>query len=310
MKNLLFTLALIMFTWMAFSQNVLTFCPGPGLNDGTDEGGKVSGKDAFAYEGDYTTNYGSANYIGTIPISTCNQTNMQAYIRFAVDSLPADVDSVFVCFHNYGYTNYCYANCDNNFDLRYITSDWNEMTLNWESRPTSGDVISDTVRIIFPYEGGLVRMNITQAYRTWKSGSVTNFGLTIYPIDGWCNNAAILFAPSSSDEPNEALRPCLEIFTKTSSGVTDNKELIRGIGAYPNPAKENLYIKFVASRPGEYNLEFLDVLGRLIKSQKADVKSIGTNLVEVNTISFENGTYLFRLSDSQGSAMGKFMIQK
>jgi len=170
-NKLLLGFLLTMTAGICFPQHVMTFCPGPGLNDGSDEGGLNGGKDAYVYDELNTTNFGAQVYIATNPVSTCNLTNLQAYIKFDVSSLPSEVDSVFLWFYNWPYNVNCYSNCDNTFDLRFVTSEWNEMTLNWDNRPASGDPFSDTVRITFPYDGGPIRLDITHAYVTWHGES-------------------------------------------------------------------------------------------------------------------------------------------
>lgn len=227
MKNILLAFAIFTLAQVAFSQTIIRFSPGPGKNDGSDEGGLNAGKDAFVYDEQYTTNYGTSTIVITNPISTCNQTNVQAFLKFDLSTLPENVDSVFLGFYMHAYNNYCYSNCDNNFDLRYITSPWNELTLNWNNKPPAGVPFSDTIRITFPYNGGWLRFNITDAYKSWKSGTITNEGFTIFPIDGFCNNACVSFATFSSDYTDDTTsRPYLEIFTGELSALSETNGFI------------------------------------------------------------------------------------
>jgi hypothetical protein len=309
MKRILLSIAIALMAGISFSQSVIIFRPGPGLNDGTDEGGLNGGKDSFVYDDQSTTNFGTAVDIATNPISTCNLTNLQAYIKFDVASLPLHVDSVFLWFYNYAYNINCYSNCDNTFDLRYVTSAWDEMTLNWNNRPESGANFSETVRITFPYNGGPIRLNLTSAYLSWKNGSVPNYGFTIYPLDGDCNNACVSFAPASSDEADTIKRPYLEIYTQ-SSGVQETNGILSQVVTFPNPVKENLNINFFVSKQKELTLTINDFTGKEIETRKVNITSPGTNSLQVNTSVFSSGLYFYRLSSSEGTASGMFVVKR
>ena len=267
MKKIILTIAVTLIAGIVLSQSVITFCPGPGLNDGTDEGGLNGGKDSFVFDDQNTTNFGTANYAATN-----------------------------------------YSNCDNTFDLRYVTSEWNEMTINWDNKPAAGDPFSDTVRITFPYYGGPLRLNITSAYLSWKSGAIANHGFTIFPLDGNCNNACVSFASSSSDEADTLKRPYLVIYTHQASGLKDVNGNFSEIATYPNPAKDKLNIIFSVSKQKELTLAIYDFSGKVIETRKVNRSSTKTNFLQINTSDYSPGLYLYRISNSEGNATGRFVV--
>lgn len=74
---------------LALAQTPIIFQPGPGLNDGTDEGGLNGGKDVYTWDEQFSSNFGTATQCGSSPISTCNQTNRRGYIKFDLSTLPS-----------------------------------------------------------------------------------------------------------------------------------------------------------------------------------------------------------------------------
>lgn len=308
MKKFSFLVSLFLIVYASTAQNVLIFQPDAGKNDGTDEGGLHGGKDSFVYDEQYLTNYGTSVVFASNPISTCNLTNLLGYIKFDVSNLPADVDSVFVIFMMYQYVNYCYSNCDNNFDLRYVTTPWDEVQLNWNNKPASGEPFSDTVRITFPYLGGPLKLDITQAYKAWKSGTVVNEGFTIYPLDGWCNNACVSFCPYSSDHTDDTTyRPYLEIYYGSSNGMKEESGIFSALSLYPNPACDVLNVYFNSEKPTGYTVSVFDCNGRLI-SEFYNTTSGKYTQTRIDVNDYASGLYLLQLKSNAGEAKSKFMV--
>src|SRR3990172_12526649 len=75
---------------VSYAQSEILFRPGPGLNNGTDEGSVNAGKDALTNgtDGFADTNYGSYPSITGTPDSNCNNAEARAYIKFELSALP------------------------------------------------------------------------------------------------------------------------------------------------------------------------------------------------------------------------------
>ena len=208
------------------------FRPGPGRNDGSDNGSANSGKDTYIYGNDSTTNCGAQNVIGGSPRSNCNPAQTKAYIQFDVSSLASDVQQVFLGVTHFPHTTYCYSNCSADFYFYPVSQPWNEMTLTYNTAPGEGAAVYGPIRITFPNDFKNKEYDITTLYRNWKNGSLPNYGLAIYSPTVGCNNAAVTFSVHSSDDTDPNVRPYLRIISSSppppSSSLSDTGWNISG----------------------------------------------------------------------------------
>ena len=97
----LFSLFVGLFAADAQATSEIIFRPGPGKNDGSDNGSINAGKDTYVsgfYDGpnDHRNrNFSSEAVIVGTPKTNCNPSETKAYIQFDLSSLPADVQQVF-----------------------------------------------------------------------------------------------------------------------------------------------------------------------------------------------------------------------
>jgi hypothetical protein len=302
----LYTFAAVLFLAQALpAQTPLIFRPAPGSNDGTDEGGVSGGKDAWVYEGDASMNYGITGYIQALPISNCNATHCEAFIQFDLSSLPADVDSVYFGVKHFPHTTYCYSGCDADFYFAIITAAWDETTINYNNFPARGSDIYGPVNISFPNDFGVVEYDITDAYRNWKNGTVPNYGFTIYSTTVACNNAAVYFNVSSSDDTEEANRPYLKIITP-SVGIESSLATQMGLQCYPNPAGNQATLEFTLDATQNIVFELVDVTGRLVSTREYDMAA-GTNRIIIPLGDVNAGLYYYRLKTNAGEVAGKLI---
>lgn len=191
--------------------------PEPGINDGTDTGTSLAGKDAF---GGTCSNPGYNNGDGTAiyaaPITTCNECNSDAFIQFDLASLPATVEHVYLGVTHYPHDTYCYSNCDADFYFYPLTSSWSENTVSLTNNPTASTTPAyGPINITFPNDFGAREYEITDLYQQWKDGSIPNYGIEISSPTIGCNNASVAFYVHSSDS-EIGKRPYLRIVTATS----------------------------------------------------------------------------------------------
>lgn len=218
MKKVWIVLFCAVFSSAAFadisSNAEIIFRPGPGLNDGTDQGGEYSGKDAYAGScNSPADNYGDNKYLYSAPVSNCNGCNAKAFIQFDVSSLPENVSHVYLGFTHLPHTSYCYSNCAADFYFYPISSSWDEMGVNLNNTPSHGSSVVGPIHITFPNNLGNQEYDITDIYRQWKNGTTPNYGIEISSPTVGCNNASVFFGTYSSDEGNESKRPYLRIIT-------------------------------------------------------------------------------------------------
>jgi hypothetical protein len=211
--------------WTAGSEVKLQ--PGPGANNGSDDGSQDAGKDTHTYGAtpqDRARNYGSASAVSSQPTSKCNTAMARAFIRFNVDSLPTDVQAVFLGVTHLAHTDRCFSNCSADFYFYPVLEPWNEMTLTYDKSPKVGKAIFGPIRIKFPNDFGAKEYDITDIYKKWKLDAVSNQGLAIFSPTEGCNNAAVFFSFYSSDEQDASKRPYLRIVTKETAGPVTGEQ--------------------------------------------------------------------------------------
>jgi hypothetical protein len=90
-------------------------------------------------------------------------------------------------------------------------------------------------------------------------------------------------------------------YSKTIT-IERNKGL--SIKAYPNPMHDELIIE-LPSTPQKWAIEITDLLGRVIFKQNTE----GSNLLTMNTLKWELGVYILKVSDKQNSVQQKIIKQ-
>ncbi|MBC8047219.1 MAG: choice-of-anchor I family protein [Fimbriimonadaceae bacterium] len=97
---------------------------------------------------------------------------------------------------------------------------------------------------------------------------------------------------------------------KTAEDAVTNIDA--NIVVYPNPAKDHVKIIFHALEAGNWNIELMDVTGKIIYNQQ--YATDGTHLVEsiaLDVQTFSAGTYFYAMYNDAGKMFtGKLMIQK
>lgn len=305
MKTLYILACTLFLAQPMLAQTPIIFKPGPGLNDGTDEGGATGGKDSWVYEGEAATNYGTLGYIQSLPISNCNATQCQAFIQFDLSTLPIDVESVqFGVKHN-PHTTYCYSGCSADFYFAPLTAAWDETTINYSNFPARGSDFYGPVSVSFPNDFGFVEYDITAAYRDWKNGTIPNYGFNIYSTTVTCNNAAVFFNISSSDDTEEANRPYLKVYP-SSVGLQSSLATEMGLQCYPNPASNQATLEFTLNAMQNIAFELVDVTGRLINTREYAMAA-GLNRITIPLSDVNAGLYYYRLKTNAGEVAGKLI---
>ncbi len=303
MRYALHLLLGMLVTFSVAAQNPIVFQPGPGLNDGTDEGGLNGGKDTWIYDGDPAMNYGAHEWCYSTPQTTCNSTNVHGLLKFDVASLPASVDSVILAVDFLEQTNYCYSNCQATFSFNYVDAPWDEMTATWNAQPPTSAAFAGPFSFAFPELGGERHYDVTDAYVAWRSGSRANHGFAILPLDGSCNNAAILFAFYSSDDTTVAHEPVRLLVYENTIGLPEHAAW-QGLRIAPNPVTDVAVID-VPETIGATHLDLLDGTGRIILQQ-------GISLAQRTTVPMEGldaGSYIVRLTSDQYGTVTRRLVK-
>lgn len=310
MKTTILVFAATLFQGLVMAQAPIIFQPGPGLNDGTDMGTIDAGMDATVNESTPAINYGDNSAMVSLPPSYCNETEVEAYIRFDVSSLPANVDSVFLNFYHLPQTNYCYSNCDSWWFFSSLDTEWDEMTVNWTDKLDYGTAFYDSIHFVFPDTGGWHRYDITSQYNNWKSGVTFNYGLAIYSTTEGCNNAAIMFYVASSDDTTDGgiYRPYLEVY-ETPNDVNPALKDNLAVTVYPNPSNDIITLNYDLFEPMPVGLRLQGLDGRTWFSQSATEQGKGIHSTPINITKLAAGIYMLVVETPIGTIREKVLVQ-
>jgi hypothetical protein len=306
MKTLLFAGSFLGIMLSAQAQVITVFQPGPGNNDGTDDGGINGGKDVICSQETPSTNYGSYPQIYTAPISNCNSTHVISMVKFDVSTLPENADSVFVGFTHLDHTSYCYSNCNADFYFAYMLADWNESTVTYNDFPSQGLDFFGPINISFPNAFGLREYNITSAYNAWRSGATPNHGFIIYSPTVGCNNASVIFYVHASDASDSTQRPYLKVYGG-NVGLPENSNSI-STRVFPNPSNDNCTLQMDAKENDLVNIYLSDMQGKLVKTIAQEQIPAGRKSIQFSVSDLEAGTYFITIEGKNGTSREKLMV--
>ena len=78
---------------------------------------------------------------------------------------------------------------------------------------------------------------------------------------------------------------------------------------YPNPARENISIKFFSLQETESTIQFLDINGRIIKLINTIVID-GDNEISIDTQELSNGIYFLRVITPLQKETKRLIVEK
>ncbi len=90
-------------------------------------------------------------------------------------------------------------------------------------------------------------------------------------------------------------------------GLNEFEQNIRAFDLFPNPAADQLNVKYAFHDARNVTVELLDLTGRVVSSQRLNNAKSGNLNFDVKN--FNNGLYLLRMSSNDGSSTRKVMVQ-
>jgi hypothetical protein len=205
--------------------DTVTLQPGPGLNDGTDNGGATAGKDA-GFVGYPGGNDGEAAYM-FVTNSPCNVGTFPAFLQFSLDDLPAqDIFKAEIQVYTWVFFNgngWPWEVGTYDIALRRITSAWDEMTVSQANQPITDPAVIDAAAFTaiggsgspFTEFMGWMTFDITDLYRGWAESSIPNHGVAFQLEQPICANGDIIWLFSSDYADDTGLRPKLVVTTQS-----------------------------------------------------------------------------------------------
>jgi len=207
--------------------DTVTLQPGPGLNNGTDDGSATRGKDTWINNLSPVSPGDGTFYLWNI---SCNQYRGRGLLRFSLDGLPKqNITSAKVYMYTSVYFNGSgspWPAGDQKVSLRKLTADWNEKTVSWDNPPGFDPAVIDpkvvrTTGVKPPAKEfqDWLSFDITDLYKGWANGSIPNHGIMFYLDTSVCQNGDE-FTMYTSDWADSSLRPKL-VVSVASSGNGD-----------------------------------------------------------------------------------------
>ncbi len=164
---------------------------------------------------------------------------------------------------------------------------------NW--RVTNG--VLQNVRVQLRDNNGLlVRNSFTNANGTFNFSNLPLGNYTV--LVDWGGRTMTPYGVSLTTAQNSVNN----IFVTVNQGsITTgvNNEVQLNSLVYPNPVQNELNLALQATEAGTWNIEVLDMSGRIISRQTQDVTS-GSNLITIDATNWSRGLYLLQGSNNQG----------
>jgi hypothetical protein len=196
---------------------------------------------------------------------------------------------------------------DNAVFIERIISEWTEHGPTWASQPAT----TTQNRIELPpsssHTQDYIDIDVTDLVNDMLDDPDNSHGFMIKMQNETTPYRMLLFA--SSDHPNPALRPKLELefkgITSTEPTVSRDVDFV----LYPNPIDIEKTGKVIIESPvfqnGQFRYIFVDALGRLI--QKGEIFS---SMQEIDLGFLEKSVYLFWIVDKPGLNAVKKLVVK
>jgi hypothetical protein len=87
----------------------------------------------------------------------------------------------------------------------------------------------------------------------------------------------------------------------------NSQESTKIVKVFPNPFSDLIEIELFAKISGEYEVEIIDVTGRVVQLNKLEILA-GLNSYKVLTPNLKNGAYIVRVIDTDGSSHNIYMV--
>jgi len=80
------------------------------------------------------------------------------------------------------------------------------------------------------------------------------------------------------------------------------------VNAFPNPAMDNVNIEFTSDANSEFNINLIDMAGRIVRTQSG-VSSEGLNQLKFDVADLTSGVYMIVLNNGSNRSTFRLMIE-
>lgn len=97
--------------------------------------------------------------------------------------------------------------------------------------------------------------------------------------------------------------------TDETSGLAGSNEFT-AFNVYPNPVSDLLRIELSLTKPETVNVEVIDLLGKVVKTEQFNEASSGKTLMNLNVSDLSAGIYTVRVNSDSSQSLRKFTVAK
>lgn len=186
----------------------------------------------------------------------------------------------------------------NECKLERIIDPWNEHTVTWNTQPGTTSLNALTLPASTSTTQDYLNIDVSGLVQDMVNDTSSSHGFMIKMATPY-NYRRLVFA--SSDEPNESLRPKLEITYMSTVGINEH-EGIEGLMLFPNPAKELVSVKW--HNQSDTQLELRDLHGRMINFVRVNGSQHMFDLSELSA-----GVYIVQVRTNGNSESRRLIVQ-
>ncbi len=95
--------------------------------------------------------------------------------------------------------------------------------------------------------------------------------------------------------------------TTSSTGIDENN--FEQLALYPNPARDNLFLRINSNGAGTVHIILFDLLGKKVLEQDVDLTS-GQNIKEISLDNVKEGIYIARITTGSNTTNQKIVVRK
>lgn len=190
-----------------------------------------------------------------------------------------------------------------------IIETWEETEVTFNSQPAISR--DDSVVTTWPTPGLWHQVDMTGFVTMWHDDPSSNYG-TYGHCFGTSSTCCAEF--QSSDSSPEEERPKLTIVYSVETDADPSGEVVPArmstVRAYPNPFSSLLSIRYSTQGPGPVTLSICDLLGRQVADLANTALPAGEHLVKWSPVDVPSGSYLVVVTDADGAAVNRVMLER
>lgn len=302
MKKLLFTISLFSaHLGHVYSQTTLTLQPNA-----------ANGKDAYVESRLSSSNFGNhQDFMATAWTNSGTPTTVRSLIDFDLTSIPstATITSAYLSLYSYNSPfngSHSTLSGPNDCVLQRITSSWAENTVTWDTQPLSTPLNQVSLSASTSSVQNYTNIDVTALVQDMQANPSSSFGFLI-KLNTESYYRRMIFA--SSDNSDASLHPKLVVNYYTSVGINENELAYNPLNIYPNPTKENIYIRLNEMTEKPRSIEVINRLGQSVfrTEELTSNSTISINLAELN---LADGIYTVNLFSQDKVYSKKVILNK